>query len=201
MQKVLVLKSSILADYSHTNKMADYFIGQWRKNHADDAITVRDLSADPVPVLDNEIVSGMHAPAGGTLTQRQQSANALQTELIDELFAHDVIVFTAPMYNFTIPTQLKTYLDFIAAAGKTFSYTENGAEGLVTGKRAIVLTARGGFHRDQTSDLIVPFMTQFLGFIGISDIEFIYAEGVSMGEDFAEKAQQNARQCVEALSA
>ncbi len=201
MQKVLVLKSSILADYSHTNKMADYFIGQWRKNHADDAITVRDLSADPVPVLDNEIVSGMHGSAGGTLTQRQESANALQTELIDELFAHDVIVFTAPMYNFTIPTQLKTYLDFIAVAGKTFRYTEKGAEGLVTGKRAIVLTARGGFHRDQTSDLIVPFMTQFLGFIGISDIEFIYAEGVSMGEDFAEKAQQNARQCVEALSA
>lgn len=201
MQKVLVLKSSILADYSHTNKMADYFIGQWRKNHADDAITVRDLSADPVPVLDNEIVSGMHGSAGGTLTQRQESANALQTELIDELFAHDVIVFTAPMYNFTIPTQLKTYLDFIATAGKTFRYTEKGAEGLVTGKRAIVLTARGGFHRDQTSDLIVPFMTQFLGFIGISDIEFIYAEGVSMGEDFAEKAQQNARQCVEALSA
>ncbi|EGT3622527.1 MULTISPECIES: FMN-dependent NADH-azoreductase [Morganella] len=201
MQKVLVLKSSILADYSHTNKMADYFIGQWRKNHADDAITVRDLSAEPVPVLDNEIVSGMHAPAGGTLTQRQLSANALQTELIDELFAHDVIVFTAPMYNFTVPTQMKTYLDFIASAGKTFRYTENGAEGLVKGKRAIVLTARGGFHRDLTSDLIVPFMKQFLGFIGISDIEFIYAEGVSMGEDFAEKAQQNARQCVEALSA
>ncbi|WP_432692974.1 FMN-dependent NADH-azoreductase [Morganella morganii] len=201
MQKVLVLKSSILADYSHTNKMADYFIGQWRKNHADDAITVRDLSAEPVPVLDNEIVSGMHAPAGGTLTQRQLSANALQTELIDEFFAHDVIVFTAPMYNFTVPTQMKTYLDFIASAGKTFRYTENGAEGLVKGKRAIVLTARGGFHRDLTSDLIVPFMKQFLGFIGISDIEFIYAEGVSMGEDFAEKAQQNARQCVEALSA
>lgn len=201
MQKVLVLKSSILADYSHTNKMADYFIGQWRKNHADDAITVRDLSAEPVPVLDNEIVSGMHAPAGGTLTQRQLSANALQTELIDELFAHDIIVFTAPMYNFTVPTQMKTYLDFIASAGKTFRYTENGAEGLVKGKRAIVLTARGGFHRDLTSDLIVPFMKQFLGFIGISDIEFIYAEGVSMGEDFAEKAQQNARQCVEALSA
>ena len=201
MQKVLVLKSSILADYSHTNKMADYFIGQWRKNHADDAITVRDLSADPVPVLDNEIVSGMHGSAGGTLTQRQESANALQTELIDELFAHDVIVFTAPMYNFTVPTQMKTYLDFIASAGKTFRYTENGAEGLVKGKRAIVLTARGGFHRDLTSDLIVPFMKQFLGFIGISDIEFIYAEGVSMGEDFAEKAQQNARQCVEALSA
>ena len=201
MQKVLVLKSSILADYSHTNKMADYFIGQWRKNHADDAITVRDLSAEPVPVLDNEIVSGMHAPAGGTLTQRQLSANALQTELIDELFAHNVIVFTAPMYNFTVPTQMKTYLDFIASAGKTFRYTENGAEGLVKGKRAIVLTARGGFHRDLTSDLIVPFMKQFLGFIGISDIEFIYAEGVSMGEDFAEKAQQNARQCVEALSA
>ena len=201
MQKVLVLKSSILADYSHTNKMADYFIGQWRKNHADDAITVRDLSADPVPVLDNEIVSGIHGSAGGTLTQRQLSANALQTELIDELFAHDVIVFTAPMYNFTVPTQMKTYLDFIASAGKTFRYTENGAEGLVKGKRAIVLTARGGFHRDLTSDLIVPFMKQFLGFIGISDIEFIYAEGVSMGEDFAEKAQQNARQCVEALSA
>ena len=83
--KVLVLKSSILADYSHTNKMADYFIGQWRKNHADDAITVRNLSAEPVPVLDNEIVSGMHGSAGGTLTQRQESANALQTELIDEL--------------------------------------------------------------------------------------------------------------------
>lgn len=199
MQKILVLKSSILAGHSHTNKMADYFIGQWRKNHADDAITVRDLSANPVPVLDNEIISGMNVPAGGTLTAHQLSANALQTELIDELFAHDVIVFTAPMYNFTIPTQLKTWLDFIASAGKTFRYTENGAEGLVLGKRAIVLTARGGFHRDQTSDLIVPFMKQFLGFIGMNEVEFIFAEGVAMGEEYADKAQCDARQCVEQL--
>lgn len=201
MQKILVLKSSILAGHSHTNKMADYFIGQWRKNHADDAITVRDLSANPVPVLDNEIISGMNVPAGGALTAHQLSANALQKELIDELFAHDVIVFTAPMYNFTIPTQLKTWLDFIASAGKTFRYTENGAEGLVLGKRAIVLTARGGFHRDQTSDLIVPFMKQFLGFIGINEVEFIFAEGVAMGEESADKAQCDARLCVEQLSA
>lgn len=141
MSKVLVLKSSILAGYSQSGQLTDYFIEQWREKHVADEITVRDLAANPVPVLDGELVGAMR-PGDAPLTPRQQEALALSDELIAELKAHDVIVIAAPMYNFNIPTQLKNYFDLIARAGITFRYTEKGPEGLVTGKRAVVLQSR-----------------------------------------------------------
>ncbi len=85
------------------------------------------------------------------------------------------------MYNFNIPTQLKNYFDLVARAGVTFRYTENGPEGLVKGKRAIVLTSRGGIHKDTPTDLVAPYLTLFLGFIGITDVNFVFAEGIAYG--------------------
>ncbi len=140
MSKVLVLKSSILATSSQSNQLADFFVEQWQAAHAGDQITVRDLAAQPIPVLDGELVGALR-PSGTALTPRQQEALALSDELIAELQANDVIVIAAPMYNFNIPTQLKNYFDMIARAGVTFRYTEKGPEGLVTGKRAIILTS------------------------------------------------------------
>lgn len=105
------------------------------------------------------------------------------------------------MYNFTIPTHLKNYFDFIARAGHTFKYTEKGSVGLLENKRAFVLTSRGGIHKNTPSDVIVPFMTLFLNFIGINDIEFVFAEGTALGADSAKKAQSHARQCIEAVVA
>ena len=155
MSKVLVLKSSILAGYSQSGQLADYFVEQWREQHSADEITVRDLAANPIPVLDGELVGALR-PSDAPLTPRQQEALALSDELIAELQAHDVIVINAPMYNFNIPTQLKNYFDLVARAGVTFRYTENGPEGLVKGKRAIVLTSRGGIHKDTPTDLVAP---------------------------------------------
>ncbi|MGP2425569.1 FMN-dependent NADH-azoreductase [Yersinia sp. 2538 StPb PI] len=193
MSKVLVLKSSILATYSQSNQLADFFVEQWQAAHADDEITVRDLAAQPVPVLDGELVGALR-PSDAALTPRQQEALALSDELIAELQANDVIVMAAPMYNFNIPTQLKNYFDLIARAGVTFRYTEKGPEGLVSGKRAIILTSRGGIHKDTPTDLVVPYLRLFLGFIGITDVEFVFAEGIAYGPEVATKAQADAKQ-------
>lgn len=192
MSKVLVLKSSILATSSQSNQLADFFVEQWQAAHAGDQITVRDLAAQPIPVLDGELVGALR-PSGTALTPRQQEALALSDELIAELQANDVIVIAAPMYNFNIPTQLKNYFDMIARAGVTFRYTEKGPEGLVTGKRAIILTSRGGIHKDTSTDLVVPYLRLFLGFIGITDVEFVFAEGIAYGPEVATKAQADAK--------
>lgn len=125
MSKVLVLKSSILAGYSQSNQLSDYFVEQWREKHSADEITVRDLATNPIPVLDGELVGALR-PSDAPLTPRQQEALALSDELIAELKAHDVIVIAAPMYNFNISTQLKNYFDLVARAGVTFRYTEKG---------------------------------------------------------------------------
>lgn len=193
MSKVLVLKSSILATYSQSNQLADFFVEQWQAAHAGDDITVRDLAAQPIPVLDGELVGALR-PSDAALTPRQQEALALSDELIAELQANDVIVMAAPMYNFNIPTQLKNYFDLIARAGVTFRYTEKGPEGLITGKRAIILTSRGGIHKDTPSDLVVPYLRLFLGFIGITDVEFVFAEGIAYGPEVATKAQADAKE-------
>ena len=193
MSKVLVLKSSILADFSQSNQLADHFTASWQAAPPAATIPVRDLAAKPVPVLDGELVGALR-PSDKPLTPRQQDALALSDELIAELQAHDVIVLAAPMYNFNIPTQLKNYFDFIARAGVTFRYTEQGPEGLVKGKRALVLTSRGGIHKDAPSDLLTPYLRLFLGFIGISDVEFVFAEGFGYGPDMAQKALQGAKE-------
>ena len=187
MSKVLVLKSSILAGYSQSGQLSDYFVEQWRQQHSADEITVRDLAAQPIPVLDGELVGALR-PSDAPLTPRQQDALTLSDELIAELQAHDVIVINAPMYNFNIPTQLKNYFDLVARAGVTFRYTENGPEGLLKGKKVYVALARGGMYRDTPADSQVPYLQTILGFPGMHDVEFVYAEGLAMGAEGVDKA-------------
>ncbi|AYA40257.1 FMN-dependent NADH-azoreductase [Xenorhabdus nematophila] len=198
MSNILVLKSSILAQYSQSNKMADYFAQKWLTDQPDSNITLRDLAENPVPVLDGELVGALR-PSDAELTERQKAALVLSDEMITELKTHDVIVITAPMYNFTIPTQLKTYFDLIARAGMTFRYTENGPEGLLKGKRAIVLTSRGGTHKDGPTDLMTPYLRLFLGFIGITDVEFVFTEGLALGAESANQAHQDARDALDKI--
>ena len=190
MSKVLVLKSSILAGYSQSGQLADFYAEQAKAKG--DQVTVRDLAADAIPVLDGELVGALR-PSDAALSPRQQEALALSDALIAELNAHDVIVIAAPMYNFNIPTQLKNYFDLIARAGVTFRYTENGPEGLVKGKKVYVAFARGGRYRGTAADTQTPYLQTVLGFLGMTDLHFVYAEGLNMGEDavkqgFAEAA-------------
>lgn len=144
MSNVLVLKSSILAGYSQSSQLADSFVDEWKAAHGSDGITVRDLAANPLPVLDGELVGALR-PSDAALTPRQQEALNLSDELIAELKAHDIVVIAAPMYNFNIPTQLKNYFDLVARAGVTFRYSENGPEGLITGKKWWLFPAVAAF--------------------------------------------------------
>ncbi|EKB1969460.1 FMN-dependent NADH-azoreductase [Vibrio parahaemolyticus] len=187
MSRVLALKSSILGDYSQSNKLVEDFI----KNVDQDKLTVRDLAANPLPVLDFAVATALRATED--LSQEQQAVLDLSDTLIEEVKAADTLVIAAPMYNFTIPTQLKNWIDLIARAGVTFKYTENGVQGLIEGKKAIVVTTRGGIHKDSPTDNVTPYLRTVLGFVGITDVEFVYAEALNMGEDAASKGISEAQ--------
>ncbi|EPI4819629.1 FMN-dependent NADH-azoreductase [Vibrio alginolyticus] len=187
MSRVLALKSSILGDYSQSNKLVENFI----KNVDQDKLTVRNLAANPLPVLDFAVATALRATED--LSQEQQAVVDLSDTLIEEVKAADTLVIAAPMYNFTIPTQLKNWIDLIARAGVTFKYTENGVQGLIEGKKAIVVTTRGGIHKDSPTDNVTPYLRTVLGFVGITDVEFVYAEALNMGEDAAAKGISEAQ--------
>ncbi|UTT84629.1 FMN-dependent NADH-azoreductase [Vibrio pelagius] len=187
MSRVLALKSSILGDYSQSTKLVEEFI----KNVDQDKLTVRDLAANPLPVLDFSVATALRATED--LSQDQQAIVDLSDTLIEEIKAADTLVIAAPMYNFTIPTQLKNWIDLIARAGVTFTYTENGVKGLIEGKKAIVVTTRGGIHKDAATDSMTPYLRTVLGFVGITDVEFVYAEALNMGEDAAAKGISEAQ--------
>lgn len=196
MAKVLILKSSVLGSYSQSSALVDYLNQQWSSKGAQ--ITVRDLGSEPVPMLDGEIASGLRG--GDDLSERQLAALALSNELVAEIKAHDTIVIAAPMYNFSIPTTLKSWIDFIARAGVTFTYTDTGPVGLIEGKRAIIVTTRGGAHKGGTTDHVVPYLITVLGFIGITDVETVYAESLNMGSDAAEAGISQAKKAIDAIT-
>ncbi|MGF1765471.1 FMN-dependent NADH-azoreductase [Aliivibrio kagoshimensis] len=191
MTKLLAVKSSILGEYSQSNAL----INQYIDAYSTDDVVVRDLAASPVPVLDGEIATGLRGVENPT--QKQQDAITLSDELIEEIRTADTLIIGAPMYNFTIPTQLKNWFDIIARAGVTFNYTEQGPKGLLTGKKAIVVTTRGGIHKE--TDSMVPYLKTILGFVGITDVEFVYSEGLAMGLESAEKSMLQAKLELSAL--
>ncbi|PSJ47897.1 FMN-dependent NADH-azoreductase [Zobellella endophytica] len=195
MATTLVLKSSILGEYSQSAKLIDYMIEQVDTGQ----VQIRDLAAEPLPMLDG---AGATALRGGdNLDAQQQAMLALSNQLVAELQAADTLVIAAPMYNFHIPVQLKVWIDLVCRAGVTFRYTEQGPEGLVKGKKAVVVTTRGGMHKDSPTDLITPYLRTVLGFIGITEVEFVYAEALNMGEEAQQSGIRKARTSLDALVA
>lgn len=186
MSNVLVLKSSILGANSQTNQLSDYFINKLTKAN----IVQRDLSANPLPHFDSTATTALR---GQPTTDEENALLALSDELVSEIKNADVIVINAPMYNFSVPTQLKSYFDFIARPRVTFQYTEKGPEGLLTGKKAVVLAAFGGFHQNQPTNLVTAYVKTILGFIGITDVQFVYVEGIGFGPEAVVKAQNQAK--------
>nr|WP_314741869.1 NAD(P)H-dependent oxidoreductase [uncultured Haemophilus sp.] len=185
MKNVLVIKSSILAGNSQSSQLVDYFISKISAN-----ITEHDFGANPLPYYDLDAATGTR---GEPKTDAQQKALELSNQLIGEVNNSDVLVFGVPMYNLGIPAQLKTYIDYLNRADVTFRYTENGPEGLIKGKKAIVVLAHGGIYKYGPADLTKLYMQTVLNFIGITDVEFVYAEGFGYGPEAAEKAQQSAK--------
>ncbi|MGZ9896949.1 FMN-dependent NADH-azoreductase [Shewanella gaetbuli] len=197
MNKVLMLKSSILGDSSQSGMLLDDLGKLYQQKGAQ--ITIRDLVEQPIPMLDGELANALRG-GGDNLSTRQQQALTLSNTLVDELKNHDTLVIAAPMYNFMIPVQLKAWIDFIARAGVTFTYTDTGPKGLVTGKKAVLVTSRGGMHKEAGSDHLIPYLTTLLTFIGITDVEVVYAEGLNMGEQQAASAMANAKQTLQKIA-
>ncbi|QSX33914.1 FMN-dependent NADH-azoreductase [Shewanella avicenniae] len=196
MSNVLLVKSSILGEYSQSGLLLDYLAASWKEQGAE--IAVRDVAAEPLPILDGELAGGMRG--GDNLNPRQQQALALSDKLIQELKDNDTIVIAAPMYNFTIPAQLKTWVDLVARAGVTFRYTAAGAEGLITGKKAVIVATFGGLHKDTDEDFVVPYLKRFLSFIGIDAVEVVYAEGLNISPELKEKGIADAKLAIDALA-
>ncbi|AZC16993.1 MULTISPECIES: FMN-dependent NADH-azoreductase [Pseudomonas] len=194
MSRVLIIESSARQQDSVSRQLTQTFIQQWQAAYPADSITVRDLARNPVPHLDANLLGGWMKPAEQRNAAEQDSLQR-SNELTEELLAADVLVMAAPMYNFAIPSTLKAWLDHVLRAGVTFKYTQTGPQGLLTGKRAFVLTARGGIYAGSSTDHQEPYLRQVMAFIGIHDVQFIHAEGLNLGGDFHEKGlnQANAR--------
>ena len=194
MSRVLIIESSARQQDSVSRQLTQTFINQWKMAHPADQITVRDLAVKPVPHLDINLLGGWMKPVEQRSDLEQVSLER-SNQLTDELLAADVLVMAAPMYNFAIPSTLKAWLDHVLRAGVTFKYTDTGPQGLLSGKRAYVLTARGGIYAGSTADHQEPYLRQVMAFIGIHDVTFIHAEGMNLGGDFHEKGlnQANAK--------
>jgi len=192
MSRVLIIESSARQQDSVSRQLTRDFVERWQSAHPNDQITLRDLANAPVPHLDAQLLGGW-MKAEEQRSAEEQQALARSNELTEELLAADVLVMAAPMYNFAIPSTLKAWLDHVLRAGITFRYTPEGPQGLLTDKRAIVLTARGGIHAGAVSDHQEPYLRQVLAFIGIQDVTFIHAEGLNMGGSLLEKGLSQAK--------
>jgi FMN-dependent NADH-azoreductase len=200
MTTILQINSSLHSDQGQSSVLAGELVERLRRDRPGSRVIVRDLARDPVPHLTAERFAAFGAPPAER-TVEQQVALAESDALIDELHRADVIVLGVPMYNFAIPSQLKAYFDHVARAGVTFRYTNSGAVGLITGKQAYVVATRGGAYAGTAGDSQTPYLRQFLGFLGIHDVTFVYAEGLATGDDAARTALAGARAAIGRLVA
>jgi FMN-dependent NADH-azoreductase len=181
MKNLLQINTSIFSDGGQSSQLAQRFVAVWRASNPGAKVTVRDLARKPVPHLDAARFAAFIAKPEERDAEQQAAANDSDL-LIAELKAADVLVLGLPMYNFGVPSTLKAYFDHVGRVGHTFKYTEKGAVGLLTGKKAFVFATRGGTYQGTPLDTQTAYVRTFLGFIGITDVEFVYAEGLALGE-------------------
>jgi FMN-dependent NADH-azoreductase len=181
---LLHVDSSILGPHSVSRQLSAEIVAKLRRDRPDLEVKYRDLAAEPVPPVSGAYLAAQQpgAPAPSPDVQRDL---ALGGALLDEFFAADIVVIGAPMYNFTISSQLKAWIDRLLIAGKTFRYSEKGVEGLAGGKRVIVASSRGGIYSEGAPAAVFEHQETYLksvfGFIGVTDIEVVRAEGVGVG--------------------
>ena len=183
---ILQINASARREGANSTRIANSIVARLRSANPAAKLTLRDLSSNPHPVLDEAALGALFTPAEKH-TSDQAARVALDDALIAEVQAADVLVLGVPMYNFGVPAQLKNWIDAIARNGVTFRYTEKGPEGLLTGKKIYVGLARGGRYRGTETDSQVPYLKTVLGFLGMTDVHFIYAEGLNMGPEAAEQ--------------
>jgi FMN-dependent NADH-azoreductase len=183
---ILNVRSSATGAASVSNQLADRFLDSLRAASPKATVTVRDVGARPLPHLTAETVGAIR---GAAVSDAEQTARALSDELVAELAAADLVVIGSPMYNFGMSSTLKAWFDHVLRAGITFRYTEAGPEGLMTGKKAIVIQSRAGLYSEGPAaamDGQEPHLRILLGFIGITDVTYVRAEKLAFGPEAAE---------------
>jgi len=181
--KLLHIDSSALGAHSVSREISAAIVEAWKRNHPDTEIIYRDVAANPLPHW---------SPVADASDPAVRDSN----EAMEQFLAADVVVIGAPMYNFGIPSSLKAWIDRVVVAGKTFRYGANGPEGLAGGKKMIIASARGGFYGADSGraqyDFQEDYLRQVFGFIGITDIEIVHAEGIGMGPEQKAESLRNA---------
>ncbi|WP_439641800.1 FMN-dependent NADH-azoreductase [Nevskia sp.] len=197
---LLQINASLFAGNGQSSQLAERFVADYVAAHPGTVRVLRDVASDPIPHLDGARFSAFLTPAASR-DAAQNAVIAQSDALIAELKSADVIVLGLPMYNFGVPSQLKSYFDHIARAGETFRYTANGPVGLVTGKKVYVLATRGGLYEGTALDSQTTYVRDFLRFIGLDDVEFVYAEGLAIGAEQKEAGLAKARDAITRLAA
>ncbi len=199
--RILQVNSSARREGSQSTLLASAIVAQLRASEPGAAVTVRDLAHTPHPELDEAALQALFTPADKH-TQEQAARIAQDDTLIAEIQAADIVVLGVPMYNFGVSAQLKNWIDAVTRAKVTFRYTASGPEGLLKGKKVYVALTRGGKYRNTPADTQVPYLRMVLGFLGMTDVQFVYAEGLAMGAEAANEAMASAHQQIdEALAA
>ena len=185
--KLLHLDSSILGQHSASRELGAAIVARWRRDVRGLEVTHRDLAANPLPHL-----------SAASLAKADADEAATADAVMDEFLAADVIVIGAPMYNFGIPSQLKAWIDRVAVAGKTFRYTADGPQGLAGGKQVIVVATYGGKHPVESGrNFVEPYLRQVFAFLGITDVEFVSADGLSVSPEQRAKSMSAANERID----
>lgn len=190
--RILQVNASARSQGAQSTELANAIVAKLRAKHPTAEVNVRDLARDPVPMLDEEALQALFT-AAEKRTPNQTARVAVDDRVIAQVQAADILVLGVPMYNFTISVQLKAWIDALARAGVTFRYTAQGPEGLLKGKKVYVALARGGLHRGTEADSQVPYLKTVLGFLGMREVEFVYAEGLALGPEAAQKGLETAK--------
>jgi FMN-dependent NADH-azoreductase len=196
---LLQIQSSLSGDQGHSSRLANEFVAALLERTPGAKLVVRDLVRNPIPHLDPARLAAFGAKDNPSAEQRAVLAES--EALIEELRRADVLVLGLPMYNFGVPSQLKAWYDHVARAGLTFRYTEKGPQGLLTGKKATIFATRGGEYATTGHDWQAQFVRVILGFIGITDVEFVFAEGLAVSPARREAGLATARSALRRLVA
>lgn len=191
MKTLLHVKSSLFGDQGQSAQLAGSFISRWTQENPDSSVIERDLAADPVPHLDAFRMGALNTPEADR-SQEQQAVVDLADQLLSEVKAADVIVIGLPMYNFSVPSQLKSWFDHLARAGVTFQYTETGVQGLIEDRPVYLISTRGGVYGDEGSNMQTSYVKQLLSFMGLNSQQLVVAEGLAM-DDHRDAALEKAR--------
>jgi FMN-dependent NADH-azoreductase len=203
MARLLRIDASSRTQGSHSREMADFFENQWLAQGTSNEVVVRDLVKNPIPHIEATTITGFYTPKEQQ-DETLKAALALSDELIQELFSADVLLISTPMYNFSIPSALKAYIDQIIRIGYTFSFDEAGFTGLVTGKKAYVITAAGAVYSNPALaglNFLEPYLKTLLNFLGITTTEFIPLEGTTIDENAFANSKQAAMNKISTLIA